>query len=262
MVLPLPLKDDNPTRTKPVVTWAIIAACIYIFAVVQPHDPAKDTEFVVEHAAIPCEITHGQPISNSLSAQCDGRLQADLPAQQEFFPHKNIWLSILVSMFLHGSWLHVLGNMLFLWIFGNNVEDRFGKVRYTLFYLVCGIAASAAHIATQPNSTTPVIGASGAIAGVMGAYLVLYPRARVLTMFIIIFFIQFIYLPAYVVLLAWFVMQFFTNPNTGVAVAAHIGGFIIGAGITMLARPFLHSQASPPPSPPEPGFGFGGSPYR
>jgi rhomboid family protein len=259
MVLPLPLKDDNPTRTKPLVTWAIIAACLYIFVAVQPHsDTAKETEFVVEHAAIPCEITHGQPISNSLSAQCDGKIQADLPAQQEFFPHKNIWVSIVVSMFLHGSWAHVLGNMLFLWIFGNNVEDRFGKVRYALFYLVCGIAAAGAHVATQPSSTTPVIGASGAIAGVMGAYLVLYPRARILTMLIILFFIQFIYLPAYVVLLAWFVMQFFTNPNTGVAVTAHIGGFIAGAGSALLAKPFLEPRRAPP----EPDLGFGGSPYR
>jgi membrane associated rhomboid family serine protease len=259
MVLPLPLKDDNPTRTKSLVTWAIIAACVYIFVAMQPHsDPAKETEFVVEHAAIPCEITHGEPISNSLSTQCDGKIQADLPAEQEFFPHKNIWLSIVVSMFLHGSWAHLLGNMLFLWIFGNNVEDRFGKVRYALFYLVCGIAAAGAHIATQPNSTTPVIGASGAIAGVMGAYLVLYPRARILTMLIIVFFIQFIYLPAYVVLVAWFVIQFFTNPNTGVAVAAHIGGFIAGAGIALLAKPFLQSRHAPP----EPDLGFGGSPYR
>ena len=199
MVLPLPLKDENPTRTKPLVTWVIIAACMYIFIFVQPHgDPSKETEFVVEHAAIPCEITRGEPISNSLSAQCDGQLQApELPADQEFFPQKNVWLSILVSMFLHGSWAHLLGNMLFLWIFGNNVEDRFGKPRYTLFYLVCGLAAAGAHIAAQANSTNPVIGASGAIAGVMGAYLILFPHARILTLLVIIFFIQFIYLPAY-----------------------------------------------------------------
>jgi membrane associated rhomboid family serine protease len=260
MVLPLPLKDENPTRTKPLVTWAIIAACAYVFIFVQPHgDPAKETEFVVEHAAIPCEITHGEPISNSLSAQCDHQLQApELPADQPFFPQKNIWLSILVSMFLHGSWAHLLGNMLFLWIFGNNVEDRFGKARYAFFYLVCGVAAAGAHIATQASSTNPVIGASGAIAGVMGAYLVMFPHARILTLIVIIFFIQFVYLPAYVVLLGWFVIQFFTNPNTGVAVVAHIGGFIAGAGLALVARPFLGSGRAPP----EPDFGFGGSPYR
>ena len=260
MVLPLPLKDDNPTRTKSLVTWAIIAVCVYVFAFVQPRgNSAEETEFIVEHAAIPCEVVNGQPISNSLSTRCDRKLIApELPAQQEFFPDKNIWLSIFYSMFLHGSWPHLLGNMLFLWIFGNNVEDRFRKVPYTAFYLVCGIAAAVAHIATQPSSTTPVVGASGAIAGVMGAYLVLFPRARILTMVIIIFFIQFIYLPAFVVLLGWFVMQFFTNPNTGVAVAAHIGGFVVGAGLTLLARPYLGSR----PTPPAPDFGFGGSPYR
>jgi membrane associated rhomboid family serine protease len=163
-----------------------------------------------------------------------------------------------VSMFLHGSWAHLLGNMLFLWIFGNNVEDRFGKARYAFFYLVCGVAAAGAHIATQASSTNPVIGASGAIAGVMGAYLVMFPHARILTLIVIIFFIQFVYLPAYVVLLGWFVIQFFTNPNTGVAVVAHIGGFIAGAGLALVARPFLGSGRAPP----EPDFGFGGSPYR
>jgi len=260
MVLPLPLKDENPTRTKPFVTWAVIAVCVYVFVFVQPRgNSVEATEFIVEHAAIPCEIVHGEPISNSLSSRCDRQLIApELPAQQEFFPDKNIWLSIIVSIFLHGSWAHLLGNMLFLWIFGNNVEDRFGHVPYTMFYLVCGIAAAVAHIATQPNSTTPVIGASGAIAGVMGAYLVLFPRARILTLLIIIFFIQFIYLPAFVVLLGWFLMQFLTNPNAGVAVMAHIGGFLVGAGLTFLARSYLDSRRSPP----APDFGFGGSPYR
>jgi membrane associated rhomboid family serine protease len=256
----IPLKDDNPTQTKPVVTLAIIAACVFIFVFLQPRgDPQKDLDFSVAHAAIPCEITHGQPLSNALSAQCDGQVRSSgLPLDQEFFPHKNIYLAILATMFLHGSWLHLLGNMLFLWIFGNNIEDHFGKVGYALFYLASGVAASAAHIATQPNSTTPVIGASGAIAGVMGAYLVLFPKARVLTIVPLFIFLQFVYLPAYVVLGLWFVMQFFTNPNTGVAVAAHIGGFIVGAGITLLLR---GATTPPPPPPPEPDFGFGRPPY-
>jgi membrane associated rhomboid family serine protease len=254
----IPLRDDNPTTTKPVVTLFIIAACVFVFVLGQPRgNPDKELNFLVDHAAIPCEITHGQPMSNGLSARCDGQLRsAGVPASEEFFPHKHIYLAIVASMFLHGSWLHLLGNMLFLWIFGNNIEDRLGKVGYAVFYLLAGVASAAAHIATQPGSTTPVIGASGAIAGVMGAYLVLFPKARVLTIVPLFIFLQFVYLPAYIVLLLWFGMQFLTNPNTGVAVAAHIGGFVVGAGVALLLR-----GATGPPPPPEPDFGFGRPPY-
>src|SRR5882757_325321 len=251
----IPIRDDNPTTTKPVLTIAIIAVCIYIYGFVQPHNTGE-VEFLARHAAIPCEVVHGQPISNSLSRQCDGQLQIPgLPASSttEPFPHKNVFLAIVVSMFLHGSWFHVLGNMLFLWIFGNNIEERLGPVGYAVFYLVAGVVAAFAHIATQANSTVPVVGASGAIAGVMGAYLVLYPKARVLTIIPLFIFLQFVYLPAYVVLALWFVMQFFTNPNTGVAVAAHIGGFIFGAAIGLAVK-----GVTPPAPPPEPDWGFRG----
>ena len=159
-----------------------------------------------------------------------------MPSSAEPFPDKNVFLAVLVSMFLHGSWLHLRGNMLFLWIFGNNIEDRLGQVGYAFFYLVAGVAAALAHIATQPSSIVPVVGASGAIAGVMGAYLVLFPKARILTIIPLFIFLQFVYLPAYVVLLGWFVLQFFTNPNTGVAAAAHIGGFVFGAAIGLFLR--------------------------
>ena len=154
----------------------------------------------------------------------------------EAFPDKNVFLAVVVSMFLHGSWLHVLGNMLFLWVFGNNIEDRLGPVGYAVFYLASGVAAAAAHIATQADSTVPVVGASGAVAGVMGAYLVLYPKARILTVIPLFIFLQFVHLPAFVVLIGWFVLQFFTNPNTGVAVAAHIGGFVFGAAVALFLR--------------------------
>jgi membrane associated rhomboid family serine protease len=260
----IPIRDDNPTRTKAVLTIAIIVACLYIFAAVQPHQSGEEVEFLARHAAIPCEVVHAEPISNDLSQECDGQLQIPgLPGSTEPFPDKNVFLAVVVSMFLHGSWLHVLGNMLFLWVFGNNIEERLGPIGYAVFYLAAGVAAALAHIATQANSTVPVVGASGAIAGVMGAYLVLYPKARVLTIIPLFIFLQFVYLPAFVVLLGWFVLQFFTNPNTGVAVAAHIGGFIFGAAVGL----FLRGTARPiPPPPPDlpgppPDWGFGGRRY-
>ena len=259
----IPIRDDNPTRSKPVLTIAVIVACLYIFAAVQPHQSNEEVEFLARHAAIPCEVVHAEPISNDLSEECDGQLQIPgLPGSVEPFPDKNVFLAVIVSMFLHGSWLHVLGNMLFLWVFGNNIEERLGPIGYAVFYLAAGVAATLAHIATQASSTVPVVGASGAIAGVMGAYLVLYPRARILTIVPLFIFLQFLYLPAFVVLIGWFVLQFFTNPNSGVAVAAHIGGFVFGAAVGL----FLRGTAQPTPPPPDlpgppPDWGFGGRRY-
>ncbi|HLF41017.1 MAG TPA: rhomboid family intramembrane serine protease [Acidimicrobiia bacterium] len=260
----IPLRDDNPTRTKPVVTIVLIAACAYVYFFVQPRtDPAAEEEFLFRNAAIPCEVTHGEPLSPELINECDGQIAiVGLRGDEKAFPDKSVYLALVASMFLHGSILHLLGNMLFLWVFGNNVEERFGKVGYVAFYMVTGLAAAAAHILSQTDSTVPVIGASGAIAGVMGAYLVFFPHARVLTLVPLFIFIQFVYLPAFVVLIGWFVLQFFTNPNTGVAVMAHIGGFVAGAAIGLLARPFV---VPPRPAPPPPDLGFGGfgrDPYR
>src|SRR5437764_7731851 len=258
----IPIRDDLPTNSKPVLTIAIIVACIYIYGFVQPHQSDKEVEFLAQHAAIPCEVVHAKPISNQLSQQCDGELHIPgLPpfSSAEPFPHKNVFLAIVVSMFLHGSWLHVLGNMLFLWIFGNNIEDRLGPVGFAVFYLVAGVVAAATHIATQANSTVPVVGASGAIAGIMGAYLVLFPKARVLTIVPLFIFLQFVYLPASVVRLGWFALQFLTNPNAGVPVAAHIGGFIFGAAVGLFLRGTAKPQPyEPPDSAPPPDWGFGG----
>jgi membrane associated rhomboid family serine protease len=155
----------------------------------------------------------------------------------------NIWTP-LTSMFLHGGWMHLIGNAAFLWVFGNNVEDSMGRVRFLLFYVLCGLAAAAAQVAIDPASPVPMVGASGAISGVMGAYLVLYPRARVKMLFIIIFIIRIIPLPAWLVLLYWFGLQVVAalpqlsgaqeNVPAGVAVMAHIGGFIAGIVLVKL----------------------------
>jgi membrane associated rhomboid family serine protease len=258
----IPLRDDNPTHTKPVVTLGLIIACVVVYFALQPKDADAGERFLYEYAAIPCEVTHGEPLSEDLVADCqDVSVPAAALDEQPLFPDKQPYLAVLFSMFFHGSILHLGGNMLFLWIFGNNIEDRLGKVRYLIFYLVTGLAAAAAHIATQPESIIPVVGASGAIAGVMGAYLVLFPRARVLTLIPLFIFIQFVYLPAYLVLGAWFLLQFLTDVDSGVAVMAHIGGFVSGAAIVFALRPFLGQPARRPP--PDVDFGgFGPNPYR
>ena len=160
------------------------------------------------------------------------------------FPSKSPYLSLLTSMFLHGGLLHLGGNMLFLWIFGNNIEDRWGRLRYVAFYLVAGLAASAAHIAAQPRSTIPIVGASGAIAGVMGAYLVLFPHAKVLTA-ITVFFIIFREISAVWLLAFWLLSQFFLSPGSGVAWVAHVGGFVFGACVALVVR--LLNGSTPPP---------------
>jgi membrane associated rhomboid family serine protease len=151
-------------------------------------------------------------------------------------PGKSVWLSVVTSMFLHGSLLHIGGNLLFLYVFGNNVEDTMGKVAFAVFYLVGGAIGTAAHVALNVDSTVPVVGASGAIAAVMGAYLVLFPTARVRTLvFLLIVFL--VELRAAVLLLFWFGLQFFTDPNEGVAWGAHVAGFVFGvvAGLALRA---------------------------
>jgi membrane associated rhomboid family serine protease len=244
----IPLKDRNPTRNFPVVTVLLIAANILVFVLVQKtnSDLAGSSRFTFEHAAIPCELTTGEPITSeelvndtcrtddvaTYQAVSDKRLVEE--ENQEPFPDKNIYLAVLVSMFLHGGWLHLGGNMLFLWIFGNNVEDLLGPIRYLMFYVTGGLVATLAHIAVDPNSTVPVVGASGAIAAVMGAYLVWYPKARVLTLVFVVVIGFFTEIRAQWVLLAWFVIQFFTDADSGVAWAAHVGGFVFGVVVAGL----------------------------
>jgi membrane associated rhomboid family serine protease len=172
----IPLRDDNPTQRRAVVTVVLIALNIGIYFGVQPDvDSPESNAFTYEYAAIPCELTTREPLSPeeiTLAFQSGDTTACNTqPETAPVFPDKGIWLAALVSMFLHGSFMHLAGNMLFLWVFGNNIEDELGYLKYILFYVVGGLVATFAHVLVQPKSTIPVVGASGAIAAVMGAYL-------------------------------------------------------------------------------------------
>ena len=200
----IPLRDVIPSRTTPYITITIIVlnALAWLFELMLPHEAL--TDFLAAYGVVPAHL---------------------------------VWPTLITSMFLHGSWSHVIGNMWYLWIFGDNVEDRVGHGRFIIFYLLCGIAAGLGQVAMDPNSTLPTIGASGAIAGVMGAYFVLYPQSRVLTLIPLIWF-QVVELPAVVLLGFWFLMQLFSagtiamtatsHGSGGVAFAAHVAGFVMG----------------------------------
>jgi len=211
----IPLRDDNPTEIIPVVTVATIVMCVLVF-LYEVFLPAQSNEvFVYTYGAIPAVVFGNVQLPQELMS---------LPAYGTLFS----------SMFLHGGWMHLIGNMLYLWIFGNNIEDVMGHAKFIMFYGICGVVAALSHALIDPESTIPMIGASGAISGVLGAYLLLYPRARVLVFIPIGFFIQMIYVPAAVVLGLWFVMQLLSggmslgHEGGGVAFFAHIGGFIAG----------------------------------
>jgi len=209
----IPLKDENPTLRFPIITVILIAINCLVF-IYQVASPQGLEYYVLKFGIIPYEITHWH-------------LEAGVP--------RVAWpLSLLTGIFLHGSLFHLLGNMLYLWIFGNNVEDFLGLVRFSFFYLTCGIAASLIQVAFSPNSQVPMIGASGAIAGLLGAYLVLFPSARVKTLVFLFFYITVISVPAWIILGIWFVLQLFNiGLGGGVAWFAHIGGFLIGIGLIM-----------------------------
>lgn len=246
----IPLYDDNPSGRVPVITILVIAVNILVFAFVQPHGGTAEVEFAYRHATIPCELRQGGPLTDveAWYRECAAEsYRSDIAdGERVAFPEKNVWLSVLASMFLHVGWIHLLGNMLFLWIFGNNIEERFGILGFGAFYLAAGIAATAVQFAADPTSTVPVVGASGAIAGVMGAYLVLFPRARVLTWWPI-FVILVVYVPAAVVLVLWFLMQFAFDPSSMVAWQAHVGGFAFGALVAFAVRRHLRPLPVVPP---------------
>jgi membrane associated rhomboid family serine protease len=248
----IPLKDYNPTRHHAFVTLGLIVACCAVYFLVQPAGRSTnlrttaggatcaDLAFNLHHAAIPTELVHGHPL-NEATAEA---IVADTGCPvlgPEGAPHKNVWLAVVVSMFLHGGLLHLGGNMLFLWIFGNNIEDRLGRVRYLLFYLAAGVVATASQVALDPSSVLPMIGASGAIAGVMGAYLLLYPNARILSLL----FVFPVEIRAKWLLGFWFVSQFFLSPSSGVAWGAHVGGFVFGALLALGWRAGARARARP-----------------
>ena len=263
----LPIHDDNPVRRPPVITWAIIAACIIVYFLWQPSpfsDDDEDVRFTVEYAAIPCEVIEGRPLDAAeadatfgqqaaLTGSNDEACDIDNGQSPAVFPQKNVWLAVFTSMFLHGSLLHIGGNLLFLWVFGNNIEDVLGKVGYVLFYLAGGVVATLGHVVLNLDSTVPMIGASGAIAAVMGAYLVLFPKARVYTV-VFFFLITVLPLRAWMVLGFWFILQFFTDPNSGVAWAAHVTGFVFGMLVGLLVRA-ARGNPAPPERRPPPSFG-------
>ncbi|HVM01893.1 MAG TPA: rhomboid family intramembrane serine protease [Acidimicrobiales bacterium] len=250
----IPLKDENPTTTTPVVTVILIAACVLVWVGVQQGGQREDNDaFTFQTAAIPCEVVQGRPLTVEEvrdTVQFDDETACtSSPVTEPFFPDKNEYLALLYSMFMHGSWIHLLGNMLFLWVFGNNIEDRLGTAKYLGFYVVAGVVATAAHIAVQPASTVPLVGASGAIAGVMGMYLVLFPNVQIRSLILLGFFILFRDISAKWLLGIWLVSQFFVNPNEGVAWMAHVGGFVFGVMAGLLLRATGEPEPQPYPSP-------------
>jgi membrane associated rhomboid family serine protease len=236
----IPIKDDIPTRRFPVLTVAIIViCCVVYFGFEHGLWSLGDTgnARVLEYGAIPYEITHpgkdcGQTSSGEIACEGQTGVSGKAPDQAVW------WLTLFTSMFLHGSLLHLGGNMLFLWIFGNNIEDSMSPWRFALFYLLGGLVAVGAQVVADPSSTAPTVGASGAIAAVLGAYALLYPRARVITVIFIIIFFTIVELPALLVLGFWILIQLFLGANDllspavggggGVAYFAHIGGFLFG----------------------------------
>ena len=223
----IPLRDANPTRRTPIVTLTLIAACFVAFAyelgILASSGETGLDRFFGQYGLVPAVLTSSLATGAWLSAPV---------------------VAIFSSLFLHGGWLHLLGNMLYLWIFGNNIEDRLGRPFFLAFYLLGGVVAGLTQVAIAPDSTVPLIGASGAIAATLGAYLVLYPRARILSLVFLGFFYQLIEVPAILVLGFWFVLQLIdgvaslgaTNAQGGVAFFAHIGGFVAGALVAAALR--------------------------
>jgi membrane associated rhomboid family serine protease len=242
-----PIKDNIPTDRFPFVTAALILVNCIVYVLAIRHGGSlisgPDTREIVKYGATPYALTHPGvhcALVTPTELGC-GRRVNGLPA----------WETVFTAMFMHASILHIGGNMLFLWIFGNNVEDAMGPIRFILFYLLGGVAALALQVAVSPNSVAPTVGASGAIAAVLGGYIVLYPRARVLTLLLIIFFFGVIELPAWVMLGLWFAEQAafgaagLTSLGTsgGVAYFAHVGGFVFG----LLSIRLLATRRKPTP---------------
>jgi membrane associated rhomboid family serine protease len=220
----IPLRDDNPSTIAPAVTIGLIATCVLVFLWQASLGPVRGQQIIYALGAIPAVLLG----------------QRELPAELALLPPA---MTTLTSMFMHGGWMHLIGNMLYLWIFGDNVEDSMGHVRFVVFYILCGMAAVFAQALPDPGSTIPMVGASGAISGVLGAYLLLYPHARVLVAIPFGFILHTMRIPAGIVLVLWFALQLLSNMMTpasggGVAFRAHIGGFIAG----MVLIPFFKER--------------------
>jgi membrane associated rhomboid family serine protease len=283
----LPLKDNNPTARFPVITVALIVinVAVFIWQLNFPTDKQLDQvgfgaidQSSLEYGAIPYRITNPDTGDCAVGAvgTSQGQFEAGVvcPGTKDFDKAVAIgkedpqaepitidqavwWVTLLTSMFMHGGFLHIAGNMLFLWVFGNNIEDRLGRVKFLLFYLLAGLIAVYTQALIDTSSTAPTIGASGAIAGVLGAYALLFPKARVLTLIFIIFFVTLVEIPALILLAVWFILQFVpalgqvaveTGGGEGVAYFAHVGGFLFGlavAGVILLVSGRSDREESP-----------------
>ena len=243
----LPIRDRLATRRTPWVNRLLLLTNIVVFVFLEPWGTSNacvQEDFFLDHAAIPREITQAEPldareVTAATNPQCE--LQPN--------PGKNVWFSVISAMFLHADWGHLLGNMLFLWIFGDNIEDSYGHLRYLGFYLLCGVLATLIFVLPSAGSLGTLVGASGAIAGVLGSYLVMYPRSRVTVIVLPLWFLPFS-LPALVVLGLWFVLQIAdvqigNMAGGGVAYLAHVGGFIAGMALTWWLRPKGHHPPQP-----------------
>ena len=234
----IPLSDENPTLRTPIMTYGLLVIIFATWLLIQGagFDVIALASSVCNYGMVPGELTEQAPLGSGVPLGNGMACVIDDFAINTFTP--------ITSMFLHGSWGHILGNSLFLWVFGNNVEDSMGRLRFVAFYLICGLAAAAAHVLLDPASPVPTVGASGAISGVLGAYLILYPRVRVRMFFFFLIFFKIIPIPAWLVLLWWFawqviaglpqLMQVRPEVSGGVAVWAHVGGFVAGVLLVKL----------------------------
>lgn len=245
----IPLRDNIPSRHFPIVNYSIIALCTVVFLLQRVDESDMRASLVEQYGMIPALVFEpDETVAIQEYVLVNGRvMQRERQVEAAFNP----WLTLVTCIFLHGGWMHFIGNMWFLYIFGDNVEDRIGRIGYILFYVFCGVMASGAHLLTNRDSAIPTIGASGAIAGVMGAYFLLYPRAMVTSLVPFFGFIQILVLPAPLFLGIWFVLQFLQGAlsaaaiqATNVAWWAHVGGFFVGAGAAALLRAV--GETSPP----------------
>ena len=224
-----PLRDENPTTLSPLITFAVIAVCTGVWVFLQGAGMAEETYYssICNLGGIPAELTGSFNMSEQQGPCPTGGLG---------------WPTLFTSMFSHGSWMHLIGNCWMLWIFGDNIEDSMGHLRFLAFFVLTGLIAVGAHTFMSPDSSIPMVGASGAISGIMGAYFILYPKARIKTLVVFFYFIRIMPIPAWVFLGIWIAMQFLglgaaaAGDGGGIAYAAHLGGLFAGLGLVFLFR--------------------------